>query len=161
MKHPRTRRALPALPALLAGALALGACSHSATPSSPQPDPGPFTPPEATATGHTTPVTSADVHDRKVASVDELLVGRFPGVVVTRLPGGGLSVRIRGTNSVNSGNEPLYVIDGSPTRVDPQTGINWLGVNDIQRIEVLKDPAQTSFYGVQGANGVVLITTKH
>jgi TonB-dependent SusC/RagA subfamily outer membrane receptor len=158
MKHPRVRRAWPAL---LAGAVALGACSHSATPSSPQPDPGSFTPPEAAATGHTTVVTSADVHDRKVATVDELLTGRFPGVLVTRLPGGGISVRIRGTTSANSGNEPLYVIDGSPTRVDPETGINWLSVNDIQRIEVLKDPAQTSFYGVQGANGVVLITTKH
>jgi TonB-dependent SusC/RagA subfamily outer membrane receptor len=91
--------------------------------------------------------------------VEELFVGRFPGVEVFRAPGG-LQVRIRGASSVMGSNEPLYVIDGMT--IDPGPGGALVGLNpaDIESIEVLKDAGSTAMYGVRGANGVILIKTK-
>ena len=63
--------------------------------------------------------------------------------------------RIRGTNSVNANNDPLYVIDGIPT-----TDTRGLNTNDIESIQILKDAASASIYGARASNGVVLITTK-
>jgi TonB-dependent SusC/RagA subfamily outer membrane receptor len=91
--------------------------------------------------------------------VEELFVGRFPGVEVWRVPEG-LSVRIRGATSVMGSTEPLYVIDGMT--IDPGPGGALVGLNpaDIEKIEVLKDAGSTAMYGVRGANGVILIKTK-
>ncbi len=88
----------------------------------------------------------------------EELLSRFPGVEVLQVPGGRISVRIRGTSSLLN-TEPLYVLDGMI--VDP-LGPGLLGINpaEIARIEVLKDAAATALYGIRGSNGVVLITTK-
>jgi TonB-dependent SusC/RagA subfamily outer membrane receptor len=55
--------------------------------------------------------------------------------------------------------EPLYVVDGRPTAVPPNRGIDWLRREDIARIEVVKNPADLAIYGPRGVNGVVLITT--
>jgi TonB-linked SusC/RagA family outer membrane protein len=109
-------------------------------------------------------------------SVDQLIVGRAPGVQVTQAssePGGGVTIRIRGANSINANNEPLYVIDGLPidnSSVVPSSPVvtdgavrnplNALNPNDIESIEILKDASATAIYGSRGANGVVLITTK-
>jgi TonB-dependent SusC/RagA subfamily outer membrane receptor len=93
-----------------------------------------------------------------VAQAEELLVGRFPGVRVTRLTNGTLSVQIRGATTIHGNNEPLYVIDGLPIAAGAG-GLVGINPNDIQRIQVLKDVGSTAFYGVRGANGVVLITT--
>ncbi len=111
-------------------------------------------------------------------SVDQLMQGRASGVQVTQNPSNpnsGISVRIRGTNSLRGNNEPLYVIDGviissagedvvptgdGNTGQDPQSGLNGINPRDIERIEVLKDASATAIYGSRGANGVVLITTK-
>lgn len=98
-------------------------------------------------------------------SVEQALQGRIAGVQVTQnsgAPGGGISVQIRGINSLN-GNEPLYVIDG--VAVSGQTGENTSvlsSVNpaDITSVEVLKDASATAIYGSRASNGVVLITTK-
>lgn len=60
---------------------------------------------------------------------------------------------------VNEG-EPLYVIDDTPIPVEPSRGIDWFQPEDIVRIKVLKDPAETAVYGPPGINGVILITTK-
>ena len=87
-------------------------------------------------------------------------MSRFPGVVVTRTPDGGLAVRIRGTTSIHGSNEPLYVIDGVPIRPGPGGALAGINPYDIESIEVLKDPASTTMYGVRGANGVIVITTK-
>jgi TonB-dependent SusC/RagA subfamily outer membrane receptor len=94
------------------------------------------------------------------ARVEDLLVGRFAGVDVTRVPGGGLSVRIRGASSIIGGGEPLYVIDGQT--IEPGPGGALMGINpqDIARIQVRKDAGDIAFYGARGGNGVVLITTK-
>lgn len=93
-------------------------------------------------------------------NIEELLAGRVAGVQVVQLPGGGISVRIRGATSFNASTEPLYVVDGMPVQVDRDRGIDWLSPADLLRIEILKDASTTSMYGVRGANGVVLITTR-
>ena len=91
-------------------------------------------------------------------SVDQALEGKVPGVRVTQntgQPGEGVQVRIRGVGTIGD-NNPLFIVDGVPTK----DGINFLSVNDIESIVVLKDASAASIYGARAANGVVLITTK-
>lgn len=100
--------------------------------------------------------TAAAIGDGR--SMEDLFSGRFPGVTVTRADGGGLQIRIRGGNNTFYGsNEPLIVVDDTP--LAPSRGIVFLNPHDIQRIEVLKNPADIGIYGVRGGNGVVKITT--
>ena len=103
--------------------------------------------------------TAEKLQNARVKRVEELLAGRFPGVHVMPTPSGGFSIRIRGAGSL-SNTEPLYVVDGMPVEVTPGRGLDWLDPADIARIDVLKNPAETSMYGVRGANGVIVITTK-
>jgi TonB-linked SusC/RagA family outer membrane protein len=109
------------------------------------------------------------IADFVTPSVEQQLAGRAAGVQVTTvsgLIGVPPRVRIRGTNSISSGAEPLYVIDGVPMTTGDQgysTAVNPLGdINpaDIESIDVLKDGSATAIYGSRGANGVILITTK-
>jgi TonB-linked SusC/RagA family outer membrane protein len=110
----------------------------------------------------TTAVSSVrgdDVAGRPLISAAQAMQGMAAGVQVTESsgkPGGGLSVRVRGTTSINANNEPLYVIDGLPT-----SDTKNLAVDDIESIQILKDASSSAIYGSRGANGVVLITTKH
>ena len=91
--------------------------------------------------------------------LEDMFAGKFPGVEVSRVPTGGIRIRIRGASTILGGTEPLYIIDG--VRVQSGTGgLLFLDPGDIQKIEVLKDIGSTSLYGSEGANGVVLITTK-
>src|SRR6266480_1019467 len=76
------------------------------------------------------------------------------------LPGGGIAVQIRGPTSLSLSNAPLYVVDGVPIKPGPNGTLSWINPNDIASIEVVKDPAGTAMYGVRGANGVIIITTK-
>lgn len=96
----------------------------------------------------------------KVSRVEELLEGRFSGVQVQRTGDGDYSVSIRGAGSFMSSEQPLWVIDGVPYEVGPGRGLAWLNPADVVRIDLLKNPAETSIYGVRGANGVIVITTK-
>ncbi len=105
-------------------------------------------------------VTAEDIERAPGEPIEKLLMSRFPGVVVTRTPDGGLAVRIRGTTSIHGSNEPLYVIDGVPIRPGPGGGLAGINPYDIESIEVLTDAASTTMYGVRGANGVIVITTK-
>jgi TonB-dependent SusC/RagA subfamily outer membrane receptor len=105
-------------------------------------------------------VTDDELRDRKVAQVEQLLAGRFPGVTVVRTRSGGFSVRIRGAGTILGNKEPLYVVDGVRVETTPGRGLDWLNPADIERIDVLKNPAETSIYGLRGANGVIVITTK-
>ena len=100
-------------------------------------------------------VTAKDIQRTPGKPIEQLLMSRFAGVLVTRTPDGRLTVRIRGTSS-----EPLYVIDG--VSIWPGPGGSLAGINpyDIESIEVLKDAASTTMYGVRGANGVIVIKTK-
>lgn len=91
--------------------------------------------------------------------MEDLFAGKFPGVEVFRVPTGGIRLRIRGASTLLGDTEPLYIIDG--TRVQSGTGgLLFIDPGDIQKIEVLKDIGSTSLYGSEGANGVILITTK-
>lgn len=94
-----------------------------------------------------------------VSNAAQALQGKTAGVQVQQTssaPGGSISVRVRGNNSISSTNEPLYVVDGFPT----SEGLN-INPNDIETVQILKDASATAIYGARGANGVVLITTKH
>lgn len=111
-------------------------------------------------TGSIASVSSQEIKAVPVTGVGQALQGRAPGVFVTQAsnaPGGGVSIRIRGGNSINAGNEPLYVIDGFPVYNENGSSLN---PNDIESIEVLKDASATAIYGSRGANGVVLVTTR-
>lgn len=105
-------------------------------------------------------VTDEELSNVKAAQVEELLAGRFAGVDVVRTPDGGFSIRIRGVSTLLGDKEPLYIVDGIPAQVTPGRGLDWLNPADIERIDVLKNPAETAIYGVRGANGVIVITTK-
>ncbi len=110
-------------------------------------------------TGAVSQVSSEDIENMVVISADQALQGRAAGVLVTQAqaePGGSVSVRIRGGNSINASNQPLYVIDGYPS----EYGINDLNPADIQSIDILKDASSIAIYGARGSNGVVMITTK-
>jgi len=110
-------------------------------------------------TGSVGSVNGEELNTVAQTSVDQALQGRVAGVRITQSnaePGGGFSVRIRGTNSITAGNEPLYVVDGLPG-TNP---LNSLNPSDIESVEVLKDASATAIYGARGSNGVVIITTK-
>jgi len=122
-------------------------------------------------TGSVASIDADELAASSVSSLDQGIQGRVSGVYVKQLsgqPGGGTSIRIRGTTSITGTNEPLYVIDGMPLLndnitsgfthyVNPLASIN---PSDIESLEILKDASATAIYGAQGANGVVLITTK-
>lgn len=93
-----------------------------------------------------------------VNRVEELFVGRFPGVQVLNIEGQ-LQIRIRGASSFNLSTEPLILVDGQ--QLNPGSG-GLIGLNprDIQKIEVLKDAVSMAEYGARGSNGVIKITTK-
>ena len=95
----------------------------------------------------------------RVRRVEELLAGRVPGLRVLPTPDGGFMVRVRGITTLGNA-EPLYIIDGVPVTLLPGEGLSWLDPAEILYIDVLKDPAETSIYGVRGANGVIVIRTK-
>ena len=105
-------------------------------------------------------VTAEDIQRTPGAPFDQILTAKFPGVWVTRTANGGISVRIRGTTSVEGSNEPLYVLDGIPIQAGPYGALTGIVPADIASIEVLKDAISTAMYGLRGANGVILIKTK-
>ena len=106
-------------------------------------------------------VTEADVASMRVGRIEELLMGRVPGLTVHRLANGELTLRIRGRTSFMGNDEPLIVIDGMPIRQGGAShALMSLDPTNIARIDVLKDAGATAPYGVQGGNGVVVITTR-
>lgn len=117
---------------------------------------------------------SDGIKETAASGFDQLLQGKAPGVQIssnTGVPGGGVIFRVRGSNSINAGVDPLYIIDGvfisnsnlistgmgGQTQSNPLSDIN---PSDIENITVLKDANATAIYGSLGANGVVIITTK-
>ena len=130
------------------------------------------------ATGAISSVSSDDFNKGMVASPEQLIQGRSAGVQITSgsgEPGSSININIRGTSSVRSGNNPLYVVDGVPLsgdNVSPEGAnvsfgsstaknpLNFLNPDDIKDISILKDASATAIYGSRGANGVVIITTK-
>lgn len=101
-------------------------------------------------------VSGQNLSQVAAGTLNQKLIGQVAGVTVgnDNSPGGAAMVRIRGFGSINA-NSPLYVVDGIPI-----TNLNTINPNDIESVNVLKDPSTTAIYGVRGANGVVLIKTK-
>ncbi|MGC9375987.1 MAG: SusC/RagA family TonB-linked outer membrane protein, partial [Bacteroidales bacterium] len=122
-------------------------------------------------TGSLSEVSSETMADAPVTSVDKMLSGKLAGVQITSStgqPGANSQIRIRGTSSINAGNEPLWVVDGIPVMQGDQTyftntgnAMSAINPNDIESITVLKDAAAASVYGSRAANGVILVTTKN
>ncbi len=135
-------------------------------------------------TGASTTVKASDVMMAGVSSIDQMLQGVVPGMLVmnkTGMVGASPKIRVRGTSTLLGSQEPVWVVDGVIQR-DPQpfnsedntkfsvdaddirqlagNAISWLNPNDIETITVLKDASATAIYGSQAANGVIVITTK-
>ncbi|KAA3624889.1 MAG: SusC/RagA family TonB-linked outer membrane protein [Bacteroidetes bacterium] len=121
-------------------------------------------------TGAISSVGSEAFDNVPVPTFQRALQGRMPGVVVTNASGGlnaEANIRIRGTGSINAGNQPLIVVDGLILAAQPGVLLGFstnpfLGIdpNSIKSVEVLKDASSTAIYGARGANGVILVTTK-
>lgn len=145
---------------------------------------GYYTTTKFSQTGSIVKIEAKDIQKQPVSNPIAALIGRVPGLEIvqqTGVPGGNFKVRIRGTNSLSNGNDPLYIIDGVPFmststsfaltsgsilgNPNPSAGqgtspLNSINPADIESIEVLKDADATAIYGSRGANGVILITTK-
>ena len=130
------------------------------------------------ATGAVASVKSEDFNKGVIASPEQLIQGKTAGVQITQssgAPGAAVNIRIRGTASIRSNNNPLFVVDGVPLAGDDTSAagadigfgssgasnpLNFINPNDIESISILKDASSTAIYGSRGANGVVIITTK-
>lgn len=118
-------------------------------------------------TGSVVSIGAKSIEESVATTMDQVLQGRVAGAQMSQnsgVPGAGTSVQIRGVNSLNSTNEPIYVVDG--VIISGETGSNTsnaiadINPNDIESIEVLKDASAAAIYGAQGANGVILISMK-
>jgi TonB-linked SusC/RagA family outer membrane protein len=121
-------------------------------------------------------IAAKDLEEMQATSIDQALQGRLPGVDITANsgdPGAGMQIRIRGTSSINSSNDPLIVVDGMPYETSVPSDFNFgaadelgyasllnIAPTDIRDITILKDAAATAVWGSRAANGVVVITTK-
>ncbi len=111
-------------------------------------------------TGAVTRVTEERLMDRPAFNVAQAIGGKIAGVKVIErsgAPGSEPMIRVRGTNSINSNNDPLFVVDGI---VGVGNVLRMLNPNEIETMDVLKDASATAIYGARGSNGVILITTK-
>ncbi len=125
---------------------------------------------KANLTGSVATIKGTDLENKPFSSVDKALQGGVAGLqsaAASGAPGAAQDIRIRGISSINAGNAPLWVLDGTIVNTGDasrlQTTANLLSTlnpNDIESISVLKDAASTSVYGSRGANGVILVTTK-
>jgi len=124
--------------------------------------------------GSITSIKGETLKDQTAAGFNQLLQGKATGVQVlsnSGTPGGGITFRVRGNNSINASVDPLYIVDGvflsgsdPVTSFGNQAGSNPiadLNAGDIESIQILKDANATAIYGSLGANGVVIVTTKH
>lgn len=118
-------------------------------------------------TGSVGSVKEEQLRERPAPSLNQALQGKISGVQVnvnSGRPGGRANVRIRGFSSINSSNNPLYVVDGvmlpQGNQNQQSQAIDFINPNDIVSVEVLKDASSTAIYGARGANGVIMVTTK-
>jgi TonB-linked SusC/RagA family outer membrane protein len=109
-------------------------------------------------TGAVAQVKSDEIVLTPTSNPMQALQGKVAGLDITRTSGqagAGVNIQLRGNRSITASGEPLFIIDGMPGN------INTINLNDIESIDILKDASSTAIYGAQGANGVVLVTTKH
>jgi TonB-dependent SusC/RagA subfamily outer membrane receptor len=151
---------------LLAAAIVIlaGCGGPGLPPAGPEPgdvDVGYGTQKEGQVTGAVTSISEKEVSNASSLRIEELLRGRVPGLQLIQLPGGRISFRIRGNSSIRNEQEPLFVIDGVQISAGGvQSALASLAVEDVRQIDVLKDVASTAIYGMRGAGGVIIITTR-
>jgi TonB-dependent SusC/RagA subfamily outer membrane receptor len=145
-----------------AATLAIVATGCGAARARPHPTDAGDTPPAAPHTG-----TASDNHvdrdrsNQSYARIEEMIESRAPGVRVLHYQDGTIRLQIRGVSSPTGRTDPLIVIDGTPTtELRPGSALASLNPSDVVSIDVLKDAASTAFYGMRGANGVIVITTR-
>ena len=115
---------------------------------------------KGTIAGSVSTVKADKVENVPAAGFDQALQGQTPGLTVlsnSGEPSKAATFQIRGTNSINSGTAPLFILDGVPIS---SSDFNTISPSDIESVSVLKDASSTSIYGARAANGVVVITTK-
>lgn len=134
--------------------------TETAAPASTSPTPDPTTTTKHPSGFGGNVITGEELDRAGGDPIEKTLEARVPGIIVARTPNGGLAIRIRGNSSIMANTEPLYVIDGLEIQPGPAGALSGINPHDIASIEVLKDAASLSFYGVRAANGVILITTK-
>jgi len=105
-------------------------------------------------------MTQEDIERAPGRSIEQLLMDRFPGLMVASTPNGGISVRVRGVSSFMGSNQPLFLVDDVPLDLGQGASLRAINPNDIASIEVVQDPVGMALYGVRGANGVIIIKTK-
>lgn len=113
---------------------------------------------KSSLTGAVASVNMADLEQRRVPDVAQLLQGQVAGVQVTQstgAPGDGINITIRGVGTIGSSSDPLFIVDGLPT-----TSISFINPADIQSMTVLKDAAAAAIYGARASGGVIVIVTK-
>lgn len=119
-------------------------------------------------TGSVVSVKAEDMQQTSASTMDQMLQGRAAGMQLTSnsgAAGGSSSIQIRGVNSLNSSNEPVYVIDGAIVTTEAGSNVYSnpladLNPNDVESIEILKDASATAIYGAQAANGVIIVNMK-
>lgn len=118
-------------------------------------------------TGAVVSVTDAAIKKSVPTSIDQVLQGRAAGVQIqanSGMPGASSAIRIRGTNSLNATNQPIFVIDGvivdSTTDSESNNPLSGINPSDIVSMDILKDASATAIYGARASNGVIMITTK-
>lgn len=112
-------------------------------------------------TGAVSSVNAKVLAEKPVTNINQAIQGRVAGVFISNgtRPGDDATIKIRGTNTINTSTDPIYVVDGL-VMDNFASGFNSINVNDVASIEILKDASATALYGSRGSNGVVLITTK-
>lgn len=115
---------------------------------------------KGTITGSVATVKSETIESTPTPAFDQAMQGQVPGLMVlsnTGEPSASATMTIRGTNSINSGTAPLYILDGAAISA---SDFNTINPSDIESLTVLRDASSTSIYGARAANGVIVITTK-
>ena len=128
----------------------LVSCSHRQAASDAQTEPRP----------PGTVLTADDIRRSPGQSLEQLLVARVPGLTVQRCADGRSKLIIRGMNTIEGNDEPLFVVNGIPLSPAAGGNLSAINIHDIETVQVLRDAAATSAYGVRGSNGVIVIRTK-
>ena len=137
-------------PAAWVACFLLVSCSHrQAAPDS-----------QAAALPPGTVLTADDIRRSPGQSLEQLLLARVPGLTVERRADGGSKLILRAKNTIVGDDEPLFVVNGIPLGAAVGGNLSAINIHDIETVQVLRDAAATTAYGVRGGNGVIIIRTK-
>jgi TonB-dependent SusC/RagA subfamily outer membrane receptor len=128
----------------------LVSCSHRQAESDSQTEPRP----------PGTVLTADDIARSPGQSLEQLLLARVPGLTIERRADGSSKLVIRGKNTILGDDEVLFVVNGIPLGPSAGGNLSAINIHDIESVQVLRDAAATSAYGVRGSNGVIIILTK-